>query len=145
MRAHTHHAQQHQAPRKREGENVSGGEAGEHSLRRTQASPGGLRAAQLGASFPEHRAALRHQLRVLSLPHRQVGAGVDDGKGAIANVRLQSTKRRLRHGEGDQRDAIGLVQIPFELFQSLPRRGTIFDTVFQQLTIVIPYIARHVV
>ena len=145
MRAHVHHAQQRQAPWKREGENVSSGEAGERSLRRTQASPGRLRTGQLRASFLEHRTAPRQQLRILAFPHRQLGAGVDDGESAIANVRFQSTDLRLRHSEGDQRDAIGLLQIPLELFEGQPRRGAIFDTVFQQLSIVIAYIARLVV
>src|ERR1700704_5530871 len=43
MRVHAHHAQQRHAPWQRESENVSRAEAGELSLRRTQASPGRLR------------------------------------------------------------------------------------------------------
>ena len=142
---HAHHAQQRHSPWKCEGENISSAEAGELSLRRTQASPGRLRTGQLRASFLEHRAALRQQFRILSFPHRQVGAGVDDGERAIANVRFQSTKLRLRHSEGDERDAIGLRQIRLELFESQPRRDAILGTIFQQLTIVITYVARHVV
>ena len=145
MRVHAHHAQQRHAPWQREGENVSSGEARELSLVRAQASPGRLRSGQLRVSFLEHPAALRQQLWILFFPHRQVGAGVDDGESAIANVRFQSTNLRLRNREGDQRDAIGLLQIVLELFESQPRRGAIFDTVFQQLTIVIAYIARRVV
>ena len=145
MGANAHHTQQRQAPGQREGEHVSGGEAGERPLRRTQALPGGLRTGQLRASFLERRAALRHQLRVLSFPHRQVGAGSDDGEGAIANVGFQPANLRLRHGEGDQRDAIGFRQILRELFERLPRRVAIVDAVLQQLTIVVAYIARHIV
>jgi hypothetical protein len=121
------------------------GEGGELSLGRTKASPGWLRPGQLRASFLEHRAALRQQLGILSFPHRQVGAGVDDGDRAIANVRFQSTELRLRHSESDQHDAIGLLQKRLELFESQPRRGAILGTIFQQLTIVITYVARHVV
>jgi hypothetical protein len=129
----------------RESENVSSGEAGELSLRRTQVFPGRLRTGQLCASFLDHRAALRQQLRILSFPHRQVGTGIDDCQSAIANGRFQSTKLRLRHSKGDQRDAIGLLQIRLELFESQPHRGAILGTIFQQLTIVITYVARHVV
>ena len=102
---------------KRKSEHVSSGEAARRSLRRTQASPGRLRAGQLHASFLEHCPALRQQLRILSFPYRQVGAGIDDGERAIANVGLQSTKLRLCHREGDQRDAIGLRQIRLEFFK----------------------------
>jgi len=102
----------------RESENVSSGEAGEHPLRRTQASPGRLRTGQLRPSFFEHRAALRQQLRILSLPDRQVGASIDNGECAIANFRFQSTKLRLGRSEGDQRDAIGLLQVRLERLES---------------------------
>jgi len=104
MCVHAYHAQQRHAPWKRKRKNVSSGEAGELSLRWTQASPGRLRTGQLRASFLEYRAALRQQLRILSFPNRQVGVGVDDGESAIANVRFQSANLRLRHSEGDQRD-----------------------------------------
>src|SRR5262249_36505808 len=92
MRVYAHHPQQSHPPWKRESENVSRGEARELPLRRTQASRGRLRTGQLRASFLEHRTALRKQLRILTFPHRQVGASVDDGERAIANVRFQSTK-----------------------------------------------------
>ncbi len=145
MCVHPHHAQQRHAPWKRESENVSRCEAGELSLRRTQASPGRLRTSQLRASFLKHHAALRQQLRILSFPHRQVGAGIDDGQRASSNIRFEPAKLRLRHSEGDQRDAIGLLQVRLELFKSQPRRGAIHGTIFQQLTIVITNVARHVV
>jgi hypothetical protein len=145
MRVHAHHTQQRHAPWKREGENVSSGEAAQLSLRPTDASPRRLRTGQLRASFLEHRAALGQQLWILLFPHRQIGAGVDNGERAIANVRFQSTQLRLRYSESDQRDVIGLLQIRPECFESLPRRSAVFDTVFQQRTIVIAYIQRLVV
>src|SRR5262249_29720405 len=145
MRVYAPPPQQSHPPWKRESENVSRGEARELPLRRTQASRGRLRTGQLRASFLEHHTALRKQLRILTFPHRQVGASVDDGERAIANVRFQSTKLRLGHSEGDQRDVIGLLQIRLELFKSQPRRGAILSTIFQQLAIVITNVARHVV
>ena len=81
-----------------------------------------------------------------SFPHRQVGAGVDDGERAIANVRFQPTKLRLGHSQGDQHDAIGLLQIWAKLFKSSgASRRRHPRTIFQQLTIVITYVAGHVI
>lgn len=145
MRVNTHYAQERHAPWKRESQNVSSDETTELLFRPTQASPGRLRAGQLRTSFLEHGATLRQQLRIFSFPHRQVGAGVDDGERAIANVRFQPTKLRLGHSQGDQHDAIGLLQIWAKLFKSQARRGAILGTIFQQLTIVITYVAGHVI
>ena len=145
MRAHAHHPQQRDAPGKREREDVSSGETGEHPLRRAQTFPGRLRTGQLRARFVEHRAPLREQLRILTLPHVEVGTAVEDGHGPIADVRVEATELRLRDGERDHRDGPGLLQICLELFQRQPRRGSILDAVFQQLSVVTADIARLVV
>ena len=80
------------------------------------------------------------------MPTFETQADRSSGESAIANVRFQPTSLRLRDREGDdQRSAIGLLQITSELLESEPRRGTLLDAVFEQLTIVIAYIARHVV
>jgi hypothetical protein len=51
----------------------------------------------------------------------------------------------LRDRQSEQRNSVGFLEIRPECFNRLPGCRTILNTVFEQLTVVIAYVARHVV
>ena len=99
----------------------------------------------MSAGFLERPAAFRKLFRILALPHLEVGTAVDHRQRPIADVGIEPTERRLRDRQRQQCDSLGFVEVCTKLFYGLLRGGAILDTVFEQLTIVIADVARHVV
>jgi hypothetical protein len=92
MRTHAHHPQECYAPWKREGENVSSGEARADSFRRSQAPPRRLLTRQLCAGFLEHRAALGKQFGIIALPNLEVGTPIEPGQRPVADVSVETAE-----------------------------------------------------
>ena len=92
MCMHAHDPKECHVPWKREGEDVSSGEARADSFRRSEASPKRLLTGQQCAGSLEHRAAPGKQFRIVVLPRLEVGTPIEHGQRPIADVGVEAAE-----------------------------------------------------